>query len=142
MSVRLVSDRKGAAPDTKKRGAPNHLSLVPQRMPEPTPRWVLESHVCRCCFGRIVSRPISASDADHEYLCTNCGARAESADPSSICSCGIKIRKRNAPGRSGGAMIDARIRCMANPSPSPEFPSLIVASEIPAATAVSSSQSA
>jgi hypothetical protein len=89
-----------------------------------------------------VSRPISESDVDCEYLCTNCGAKAQASDVSSVCTCGVKVRKRNAAGRSGGVMIDAGIRCLANPSPSPEFPSLFVASELPAAERSQSSQSA
>lgn len=128
MTVRLVSDRSGVAPQTKKRTNPGHLSLVPPRLPAREANWALEPHVCRCCFGRIVSRVVAQTE-EQEYLCTNCGARAEGHTAAVVCSCGMKIRKRNASGRSGGPMIDAGVRCMINPNPLPEFPSLFVAGE-------------
>jgi len=67
-----------------------------------------------------------------EYQCTNCGVTAEGENVASLCACGITIRKNNAAGRSGGPQIDAGIRCIANPKPSPEFPQLFVATEVPA----------
>ena len=139
MTVRLISDRNEVEPSAKKRLTHSQLSLVPKTRPVQEPSWTLEAHVCRCCFGRLVSREVApgvglvSQSPGREYLCSNCGARAESQSPDSICSCGIKIRKRNASGRSGGVMIDAGIRCMPNPTPTPEFPSLIVASEVPVA---------
>ncbi len=86
-------------------------------------RWSLEPHVCRHCFGRLVSqvRP----DGDVRYHCTNCGAEAVGLEPSVLCACGLALRNH---GPAGG-VIDANLRCQPNPSPSPEFPSLFVAAE-------------
>jgi hypothetical protein len=91
--------------------------------------WTLEPHICRSCFSRLVSK---AGDAPgwRLYQCTNCGLNASGQAPAAICSCGTKIRKPTASGRSGSVMGDAGIRCHANPSPTPEFPSLFVASEM------------
>lgn len=54
-------------------------------------------------------------------------ADAECAD--ALCCCGIKIRKMGRGGKAG-ALVDAGVRCIPNPSPTPEFPSLYVASEV------------
>lgn len=53
------------------------------------------------------------------YRCSNCGLEQEGRTEAAICCCGIKLKT--------GA--DAGIRCQANPSKSPEFPSEIVAAE-------------
>lgn len=94
------------------------------------PALTLEPHVCRHCMARLVSRPI-AGDL-REYECTNCGSIAQHTDPTQVCCCGIKIRKRNGAGRSGGPMVDAGIRCIANPQKSAAFPALYVAAEVAA----------
>jgi ribosomal protein L37AE/L43A len=81
--------------------------------------WTLEPHVCRKCFARVVSRE-TLDDADRVYHCTNCGATEVGESPAVMCSCGTQLRRL-------GKLIDAGIRCQPNPSPSLEFPSLIVA---------------
>lgn len=90
--------------------------------------WRLEPHVCRHCFGRLVSRPLHGDL--REYQCTNCEATAQHTDATQACCCGIQIRKRNGAGRSGGPMVDAGIRCIPNPERSPAFPGAYVASEV------------
>lgn len=89
---------------------------------------LLEPHICRKCFGRLVSTRVT--DEVRLYQCTNCGHEAESESAEAVCCCGIRLRKSNAAGRSGGALVDAGIRCVPNPNPSPAFPSLYVASEV------------
>jgi hypothetical protein len=82
----------------------------------------LTDHVCAACFGRIVrgERPLDcADDHAHRWTCTNCGAETVHREVSSICSCGIRTKT----GR------DAGVRCERNPTPTPEFPSLIVAAQ-------------
>lgn len=91
-------------------------------------RWNLEPHVCRECFGRMASRP--AAGGKIEVLCTNCGANGITETIDNSCCCGVKVRKRNGAGRSGGPMVDAGIRCIPNPERSPAFPSMYVAQEI------------
>lgn len=95
----------------------------------PDDGWALEQHICRACFGRLVSR---AADAPgwRVYQCTNCGTQASAQAAASVCCCGTKLRKATASGRSGAALIDAGIRCMPNDNPTPDFPSLIIAAEV------------
>lgn len=85
--------------------------------------WTLESHICRSCFGRLVSR---RTETSRLYACSNCGLQGEGARPAVACCCGIKIRRS----RGGGppALVDAGVRCHPNRNPSPEFPAQIVAS--------------
>lgn len=82
--------------------------------------WTLEPHVCRHCFGRLVS-------SGALYACTNCGAEAVGDAPDVLCACGTVIRRHGA----GAPPVNAGLRCQPNPSPSPEFPSLFVAAEAP-----------
>lgn len=91
--------------------------------------WKLEPHVCKDCFGRMASRAHS-SGAGTEVLCTNCGACAVVETIDLACCCGIKVRKRNGTGRSGGPLVDAGIRCVENPDRTPAFPSMYVAREV------------
>lgn len=88
--------------------------------------WSLEPHICRHCGGgRLVSQAV---EGGRRYLCTNCGAEAVGG-PASLCFCGLRVRRH---GPAGG-LIDPGVRCHHNPNPTPEFPSLIVASERPPA---------
>jgi hypothetical protein len=91
--------------------------------------WALEPHICRACFGRLVSRPADAPGW-RRYQCTNCGLEASAQAAAEVCCCGTKLRKATPSGRSGAALIDAGIRCMSNPAPTPDFPSVIVAGEV------------
>lgn len=94
----------------------------------PEQQWVLEPHICRKCFGRLVSMAVGADI--RLYRCTNCGSEAEHTDAAAVCCCGIKIRR---PGRNGSktpSLVDAGIRCIPNPDRSPSFPSEYVASEV------------
>lgn len=90
--------------------------------------WHLEPHVCRQCFGRLASRALDTGE--QEFLCTNCMHLTLSTTHQDACCCGMKIRKRNGTGRSGGPMVDAGVRCIVNPDKSPAFPSAYVASEV------------
>lgn len=97
--------------------------------------WRLEPHVCRCCFGRLVSRAVngpssgmigqSAVEPPREYHCPNCGHAATGHNASVACACGIQVHKG---GRRGGKPVDAGIRCHENPEQRPDFPALYVAS--------------
>lgn len=93
--------------------------------------WQLEPHVCKKCFARLVSRPVAdaVTTGLREFACTNCGLQGEAVSSDAVCCCGIKIRR---PGRGGkaGALVDAGVRCIPNPEPSLQFPSLYVASEV------------
>ena len=91
--------------------------------------WALEPHICRACYGRLVSKA-GEVPGWRTYLCTNCGTEASAQAASLLCCCGIKLRKPTASGRSRAALIDAGIRCQVNPAPTPDFPSVIVASEV------------
>lgn len=88
----------------------------------------MEPHICRHCFGRLASRP--AGGDLREFRCTNCEVITHSIRAEDACCCGLKIRKRNGTGRSGGPMVDAGVRCIPNPDKSPAFPSAYVASEV------------
>lgn len=96
----------------------------PRETPAPVDRgWTLEPHICRRCIGgRLLSRPGQKMRA---YCCSNCGETDEASGPEVLCFCGMKVQRNGATSRE----VDLGIRCHANPSPSPEFPSLIVASE-------------
>jgi len=82
--------------------------------------WALEPHVCKRCFGRIVSRKVG-DVGDKLYQCSNCGDEAEGADPSVLCACGACLP------RKGGSPIKLALKCQSNAAPSPEFPSLYIA---------------
>lgn len=64
------------------------------------------------------------------FICSNCGAEEHGTTAACLCCCGMKLRKSGKTGRTGAAEVDAGIRCCVNPSPTPEFPSLIVAMEV------------
>jgi hypothetical protein len=91
------------------------------------PVFTLMPHICRHCFGRLASR---LNDGLQEYRCTNCETVTVALSHEEACCCGMKIRKRNGAGRSGGPMVDAGIRCIPNPEKSPAFPSAYVACEV------------
>lgn len=90
--------------------------------PDETWAWSLEPHVCRHCFGRLLSQPAAGRT---RYLCSNCGAEAHGDAPSVLCACGLALRNH---GPAGGT-LDAGLRCQPNPAPSPDFPSRFVAAE-------------
>ena len=91
--------------------------------------WRLEPHICRACFSRLVSR--GADVASRRYHCTNCGLEAVAPGADALCCCGTKIRRPTKGAKSGAALVDAGLRCAVNPAPSPEFPSVIIAMEVP-----------
>lgn len=88
---------------------------------EPMVGWAIEDHVCRVCFGRILMR--ETFDRRRIYRCSNCGAEAEGRTAAVVCSCGIKLKTN----------VDAGIRCQVHDTPTPEFPSQVVAvqAEVP-----------
>ena len=86
----------------------------------------LEPHVCRRCFGRIVSR--DAGDGLRQYVCSNCGFEGSGPGPECVCSCGIRLRKSTVARAKNATPQDAGVRCMPNPAVSPDFPALYVAS--------------
>lgn len=84
----------------------------------------LEPHVCRHCFGRLVSEVLPGTRL--RYECSNCGAVAMGSKVQVLCACGLQLR-HHGPARG---TVDAGIRCRPNPAPTPEFPSLFVAGQI------------
>lgn len=70
--------------------------------------WRIEPHVCRACFGRILSR--AEGDA-RLYRCADCGTEKTGHASSVLCSCGIRLNART-----------AGVRCEPNVQQSPEFP--------------------
>lgn len=84
---------------------------------EASATWRLTAHCCRVCFARILARPDAGETL---YRCSNCGLEARSTRPETLCACGITLRG----GRNAG------LRCVPNPAPTPECPSLIVVEEV------------
>ena len=108
-------------------------ATTPLKSPEKTKKNVredfrLEPHVCRRCFGRIVSA--DAGDGLREYTCSNCGFSETGSHPSVVCSCGIKLRKSTVARSKSATPQDAGVRCIENPDPRPEFPALYVACHV------------
>ncbi len=87
--------------------------------------WRLEPHVCRVCFGRLVSQHGLAGT--RRFLCTNCGADGVGLGSEVLCACGLHLRKKG----DGYGTISAGLSCQPNPAPRPDFPSLFVAAETP-----------
>lgn len=84
------------------------------------PLFALEPHVCRHCFGRLLSTDAGTGDgASRRYVCSNCGAAAVGAEAGVLCCCGVQLKHRGAVG--------ALLACAPNPNPTPEMPSQIVA---------------
>lgn len=84
---------------------------------QPRELWTLTDHICRACFGRVLRQP--QGEGVRRYRCSNCGLEATGRDESALCACGLRLK--------GGR--DAGIRCERNPTPTPEFPSEIVAGQ-------------
>src|SRR5690606_13536016 len=86
------------------------------RRPENASSWRLEPHVCRACLSRIAST--EAEDGKREYRCTNCDLAAVAGKPSSLCACGLTMRKGGKYGTTG-ATTDLGVRCHLNQARSP-----------------------
>lgn len=78
--------------------------------------WRLESHCCRVCFGRVLSRPTPSGG--RVYRCADCGIEKEGSRPHVLCACGAQLNARN-----------ASIRCVANEKKTAEFPFEICAQQ-------------
>jgi hypothetical protein len=89
--------------------------------------WAIQDHICRKCFGRVISASI---EAQTHYRCTNCGYEVTGSDVDVICCCGIKYKKGGRKGSKNVAPVDAGIRCIKNPNQTTEFCCEIVASEV------------
>lgn len=76
--------------------------------------WQITDHVCRTCFGRILSRV--REDGVEVVRCSNCGAEAEGS-VTALCSCGMRLRT----GKHAG------VRCVRNKDKSASLPSEVVA---------------
>jgi hypothetical protein len=81
-------------------------------------RWEILPHVHRECFGRLLARTESCGTTI--VRCSCCGAEAEGSY-TAMCPCGINTGLKR-----------VRLRCIANPAPSPECSDEIVVEEIPA----------
>lgn len=91
--------------------------------------WRLEPHVCRKCFGRVLSRCADTVGV-RVYRCSDCGHEVEADNPAEICCCGVKIRKSGRDGsKHGGSLVDAGLRCIKNPARTNLLPSEVVAAE-------------
>lgn len=77
----------------------------------------LEPHVCRRCFGRLLSAPGTGNN--RRYVCSNCGDSASGPSPSVLCACGMTLKERGPNVRL--------LACAPNPNPTAELPSLFVA---------------
>jgi hypothetical protein len=114
---RLISEasaRQNRGQNQKKRGRARQGSA---------PGWTLEPHVCRECFGRLLSQP--RARGRRLYVCANCGTEAVGRAVDVLCACGLKLRNHG----PGAPLVDAGIRCQPNPDPRPDFPSVFVAAE-------------
>lgn len=100
--------------------AGTEIAFKKMRVRDPGPLLALEPHVCRHCFGRLLST--DAGTGFRRFVCSNCGAEAVGAAPDVLCACGMRLKQR---GPGGGD--DAGVRCGPNPNPTPEMPSQIVA---------------
>ena len=109
----LQSEVTSKVPRTRKRRTPGSFDLAKVSAAV----WRIEPHVCRFCFGRVVSTALKP-DGRH-FRCTNCGAAGTSANSRAICACGMRLGER-----------DAGIRCVVNVMPTPDNPSEIVAKEV------------
>lgn len=89
--------------------------------------WVIQDHICRKCFGRILS---CEHEGQTHFKCSNCGYETTGTDVSAICCCGIKYKKGGRKGSKNVAPVDAGIRCIPNPHITTEFCCEIVASEV------------
>ena len=109
--------------------SPKNSEQIPdsQHKKKTSDLWALEPHICKKCFGRIVSS--DGEGNDRNYRCTHCGAVAYGRDASVLCCCGIMGKPRNRA--KSAAPVNMGIRCVVNPHPSPDFPAEIVATELP-----------
>jgi predicted RNA-binding Zn-ribbon protein involved in translation (DUF1610 family) len=87
----------------------------------------LEPHICRVCHTRLVSA--GAGSDGRKFECPNCGSRATGHDAAVLCCCGMKIHRLTVRGSRKAELVDAGIRCAPNPHPTPEFPSVYIATE-------------
>jgi len=117
----------GRARAPAREAAPAQESCEPSAQTQDS--WRLEPHICRACFSRLVSQ--GAGGASRRYHCTNCGLEAVAEAADALCCCGTKIRRPTKGSKSGHSLVDAGIRCVVNPSPTPDMPSVIVAAEVP-----------
>lgn len=81
-------------------------------------QWRLTEHICRVCFGRVLSR---TDGIRNFYRCSNCGVEREGKTEAAICTCGVRLKT--------GA--DAGLRCVKNEQPTAEFPSEVIAEQVP-----------
>ena len=99
-------DRQNLSPLSKK-----------TRAREPETLFSLANHVCRRCFGRLLSAPGTGNN--RRYVCSNCGESASGQSPDVLCACGMTLKER-------GPNIRLLV-CTPNPNPTAELPSLFVA---------------
>lgn len=78
-------------------------------------------HVCRHCFGRVLTR--QSEDGGMESRCADCGA-AVAGDYKALCCCNLRLRNGQ----------DAQLRCIPNPSPTPEVPEQVLVRHVEGAT--------
>jgi hypothetical protein len=80
------------------------------------PFWEMTDHVCRRCFGRVLRRPHDENGGT-VVRCANCGWEALGTHRA-MCAC------------SAARGPFAKIRCVRQDKPTPEFPSEVVATEV------------
>lgn len=85
------------------------------RLTKPAAGWEITDHLCRNCYGRILTKTNSVNGKS-ECRCSNCGFSAV-GPASRICFCGARMPST---GRNAG------LRCVRNDNPTPEMPGEIV----------------
>lgn len=80
--------------------------------------WAITPHVCRICFGRVLSS--TTPGGGRTFRCSNCGVEREGNDETVICTCGLRLKTK----------ADAGIRCLPNEVKTAECMSEIVAAQI------------
>lgn len=96
---------------------------TPDSYSEQEYHWALEPHVCRRCFGRLVSR----REGDETVFACSCCGLSGVGKPGSVCCCGIRLRRSTSNGTTA-SLVDAGVRCHPNEVQTPDFPALYVAS--------------
>lgn len=76
--------------------------------------WRLLNHCCRHCTGRLLE-----SEDGAVIRCSECGKEVEGPDHKKLCRCGERVGGKN-----------AGLRCIQNPSVTPEIPFEIVVKQV------------
>ena len=81
-------------------------------------QWAITDHLCRICFGRLMSRKLE--NGRLVVKCAECAAAVEGSNLD-LCCCGVALQS--------GA--NAGLRCMKNDARTPEQPQEIIVRHVP-----------